>query len=316
MERFDFLVLGGAGTHHIMKVDKIPDDDVSVYVQNPDYDQLFCGGTGFNVVYSLVKVSGRKTVLLTSSDRRNGEVALEKLKDSGVDISHIELVSGNCAGYIIEDDAGRRLTVLGGTHADIHGCEMPDELFENCNIAIFTIDEKVNVENFLEKLEEHKTPFAFCMRSDRTIFTDELLRRAVPQAKLLFCNEFEKSLLEEVLGLNSIADLLNNSNLELIAVTCGRKGAKLYEKNGRITQVSTTETKKVVDRIGAGDAFIAGYMFGYSEAMSPVECAKLGATLSSFVIEKVGCTTGSPTREALLERYYARSDVEESVQLH
>jgi adenosine kinase len=58
-----------------------------------------------------------------------------------------------------------------------------------------------------------------------------------------------------------------------------------------------------VDTAGSGDAYMAGFLYGYRRGRPVRENALLGSVLSSFVIEQEGCCTALPDEKAFLERY-------------
>ncbi|MBI4300428.1 MAG: carbohydrate kinase family protein [Chloroflexi bacterium] len=57
-----------------------------------------------------------------------------------------------------------------------------------------------------------------------------------------------------------------------------------------------------LEATGAGDAFAAGFLFGYLEGKGPVECGRLGHTEASFMLTKPGARSGLPNRAVLLNR--------------
>ena len=63
-----------------------------------------------------------------------------------------------------------------------------------------------------------------------------------------------------------------------------------------------------VDAVGAGDGFVAGFLYGMSRKKPLPVCAQYGSTLASFVIECDGSTTNLPDEEALLARNQTRPD--------
>ena len=46
--------------------------------------------------------------------------------------------------------------------------------------------------------------------------------------------------------------------------------------------------EKVTDTTGAGDAYTAGFLYGYSQGRSLPDCAALGSRCGSAVIQQVG----------------------------
>ena len=67
--------------------------------------------------------------------------------------------------------------------------------------------------------------------------------------------------------------------------------------------VSTAYVDKDFDGDGAGDGYVCGFLYGLVHGRSVHECALLGGTLSSFVLEKEGSITNLPTEAQLLARY-------------
>jgi sugar/nucleoside kinase (ribokinase family) len=46
--------------------------------------------------------------------------------------------------------------------------------------------------------------------------------------------------------------------------------------------------RKVVDTTGAGDAYVAGFLYGLANGKPLDECARLGTRCATGVIQKVG----------------------------
>jgi sugar/nucleoside kinase (ribokinase family) len=44
----------------------------------------------------------------------------------------------------------------------------------------------------------------------------------------------------------------------------------------------------IVDTTGAGDAYTAGFLYGYTQKKSLEECAKLGTFCATQVIQQIG----------------------------
>ncbi len=313
MKEYDFIVLGGMGCHYILKVDTIHRDDITCYVQNENFDELFFGGTGLNIAYNLAKL-GERCVLATTIQGPTLEKYEKVLDNIGISKEGLHYIQDQSKGIglIIEDENKNRLTLSGKfNQGERTPHPMDDALFEKSRMAILSIDNKDNILAFLDKLKKHKLPFAFSMRSDTTIFTKEVLTLAVPAAEVVFCNNFEKSIILDALGVSDITALFDYGSTKVIAVTDGKNGSDIWVKEaGGVSayHIETSPTQGDVDCTGAGDAYVAGFMHGYCHHKTPVECAQLGSTLSSFIIEKCGCITNSPSKESLYKRLITRKD--------
>ena len=58
---------------------------------------------------------------------------------------------------------------------------------------------------------------------------------------------------------------------------------------------------KAVDATGAGDAFMAGFMYGLYHDYCPEDCIRLGNVTGGYCVQAVGCLTRFPTEEELLK---------------
>jgi fructoselysine 6-kinase len=72
----------------------------------------------------------------------------------------------------------------------------------------------------------------------------------------------------------------------IVVVTRGEKGSIAYDGN-EFTEFGIIECD-VVDSMGAGDSYIAGFLMGILEEKSILECMKKGAQSSSETIGYFG----------------------------
>ncbi|WP_245632865.1 sugar kinase [Alicyclobacillus kakegawensis] len=86
-----------------------------------------------------------------------------------------------------------------------------------------------------------------------------------------------------------------------VVVKWGAEGAQVSE-GGRLTQVPACPVPRVVDTVGAGDGFNAGFIAGLMEGWPIEQAARLGAVVGAYAVTRVGDHTGYPSRaEALAE---------------
>ena len=113
-----------------------------------------------------------------------------------------------------------------------------------------------------------------------------------------------------------MTDWFNLGKAKVIVTTLGKNGSRIFhkEEDGSVSVIEVPITKTAVGNVsavGAGDGFVAGFLYGYVNGKSLQLCGQLGSTLSSFVIEKEDSTTNLPTLEQLLERNNGRPDARE-----
>ena len=72
-----------------------------------------------------------------------------------------------------------------------------------------------------------------------------------------------------------------------MVITRGEKGAISILKN-EVTENNVEKNLDIKDLTGAGDLFAAGFLHGYLNNLSQIECLDKGREMSSKVIQQIG----------------------------
>ncbi len=96
------------------------------------------------------------------------------------------------------------------------------------------------------------------------------------------------------------AKKLREIGIEVIIITLGKDGALIISKDESFI-VPSYDVEKVKDTTGAGDAFSAGFMYGYimlndKTAQTLAKCAKIGNFIAGKCIQKLGALNGIPSK--------------------
>ncbi len=124
-------------------------------------------------------------------------------------------------------------------------------------------------------------------------------------ANILKLNDEELITLSGLLNIpngleNSLLSYLKKTfNLELIILTKGSEGSKLY-KNRDTNSTLTGAPLKVRDTVGAGDAFTAAIATGLCKGLPLTETHRLATRVASIVCEHPGATPKLPLLKDLL----------------
>ncbi|MEU8225607.1 sugar kinase [Kribbella sp. NPDC048915] len=128
------------------------------------------------------------------------------------------------------------------------------------------------------------------------------LRELLPQIHTVFASDDELDLLTD--ADDPIADLLRT--VTTVVVTAGAKGAWCHTTgptSGEPTEGQTIHAPAlhvtVVDSIGAGDAFVSGYLSATLDNLSPQECLHRATTSGAFCVTAYGDWESLPTRQDL-----------------
>jgi len=308
-----FIISGYTAANFIIRVHNLPKVGMTEIVQNKDNSTLYYGGNGLNVAVYLAKLGMTAMPIIRGGTDYEAQGYPKFLAENGVSSKAISIINEDATPvcYMAEDDNNDHMTFFypGSMDGKYAPESYDDAYFEQTDWAVMTVASKADNQAFLNSVKKHKLPMAFVMRPDPNAFPPEFLDKVLHEAKLVFMNEMEQGYIKKILGYEPAEELLKNGKADAVIVTHGPKGCIIFSMDtGEIRSCSVPATKpdEVVDTTGAGDSFLAGFLYGVVNGRSFTDAAKFGATVSSFIIEAPGCLTNVPTEQQMLERLKTR----------
>lgn len=303
----DFLTSGYVSMDHMVKIKSPARIGFTSLIANKTNMDIYYGGCSVNIAYALCRLGLSAMPILRVGDdyETNGFKAF--LENGNVPTDAVSRVPGERTSvcYLLQDNMGQHITLFyPGAMDGIHSKPLDDSLFEDAGMGVLTVGARCDNEEFFHKCKQHGVPLVFGMKGDMDAFPPDFLDELLHYCKIIFTNECERDSIEKIFG-KDILTLFDEGNAEIIVTTLGRDGSRCYTKTPHgIEQVEIPicDCAKVEDTTGSGDAFMAGFLYGYHGGLSTEQCAKLGTVLSSFIIEKEGCCTNAPTLPELEER--------------
>ncbi|EEG54832.1 fructoselysine 6-kinase, partial [Enterocloster asparagiformis] len=203
----------------------------------------------------------------------------EKIAEKGVDVSHIRFMEGNTAITHVELVDGER--VFGeyeeGVLADF---KLTDEEIDFlCSHDMVVTGLWGNVHDDLAKIQARGVKVAF---DAATRPEDPAAVTAIPSVDYLFFATDDGDTPE----LRETMKQIKAKGPKLVITTLGEKGSIVYD--GEKYTTFGIIPCNVVDTMGAGDSFIAGFLKGILEEKPVEECMKMGAANSSVTLEYNG----------------------------
>ena len=99
--------------------------------------------------------------------------------------------------------------------------------------------------------------------------------------------------------LKEIKNILN-FGIDTLIVKRGEKGVKIYNSNGRSYEIDGFPIK-VLNVLGAGDAFASGFIYGYLKGWDLKKSCRMGNACGALVVLQPGCANFMPTLNETLE---------------
>lgn len=309
--KYDIITSGYISLDRIIKTKTQVRYGYTSIIENSDNARIYYGGCPTNIAYLAAKLGLRALPLIRVGEEDYRETGFyEYLKNGGVCLDAIEIIpnetTSNC--YMIADSNNNHITIFyPGAMDKKYAGSMKDEFFDETRLGVMTVGSYEDNVEFYSKCMKHNVPLVFGMKCDFDAFPEVFFRRVLFSSKIIFTNQGEREEIERMFELDGITELFEKGNAEIIVTTLGKNGSMYFQKTNEgiiSNRIEAAEFGKVIDTTGSGDAYMAGFLYGYANRMHVEECCKLGSVLSSFVIESVGCTTNAPTLEQFMERYH------------
>jgi len=255
------------------------------------------GGSAANTVAGLAALGGVAAYIGKVADDQLGTVFTHDIRAVGVTYDTAPLSGGlptaRCLIFVTPDAQRTMQTFLGAT-TQLGPEDLNHAYIENTKVLYlegYLWDQpraKTAMREAALKAREHGVKVsltlsdAFCV--DR--FRSEFLELAEHHVDILFANENEILSLYQV---SNFDDALQHvaGHCEIAALTRSEKGSVIV--NGKSTHViDAVKGVKVVDTTGAGDAYAAGFLYGYTQGKDLATCGRLGGMMAAEVISHMG----------------------------
>jgi adenosine kinase len=259
------------------------------------------GGVAGNIAYSL-GLLGENPILYAAINKAD-ENYITQLKKLGVDVDFVYYSPLPTAMFSVLTDSNN-CQVAGfypGAMGDANNLTINRFAEENVFVVISPHDPSQMVRQ-IEECKILKKRMCFDIGQQILALSQAELKKGIAAAELLILNDYEFGMLIKKSNLSK-TDILRP--LEVCVITLGEKGVEVYEKTKgyKPIKISAVKVNNVVDPTGAGDAFRAGFLYGYIRAWENQISAELGSCIASYAIENHGTQAHKFTWDLLEKRY-------------
>ena len=261
------------------------------------------GGVAGNIAYSLALL-GERPLVVASVGEDFGEYR-EWMERHSVDASGIvEIDDEFTASCFINTDKANNQIVAFYTGATAHAKNLSLEglgLGADDLVVISPTDPEA-MTRYADECRKLGVPFLFDPGKQTPRLDGEQILAGLNGASVLVGNDYEFAMMAQKTG-RSEAELIETAPLAV--VTRGEEGSTIYtdETDGQGVEIPIAPVTDVVDPTGAGDAYIAGLVFGLARRFSLPVVGRIAALTAAYAIEQRGCQEHHFTSAEFAERY-------------
>lgn len=259
-----------------IKLAAVGDNCMDVYDHT---GQAYPGGNPVNVAVYTMRLGGSASYTGVVGTDHYGPLMRSALSAKGVDVSHLKTAQGATAVSHVRIVDGDRVF---GEYEE--GVMTNFQLSEGdidflCSHDLVVTGLWGRVEGYLPQLKTRNTPVAFDFADQHT---HPILNEAIPYVDYAFFS-YDGGKEEE---LHAFLRTMQARGPKVVVATRGEQGSMAYD--GKIFYEYGIVPCQVVDTMGAGDSFIAGFLFGRLRGQSIPQCMALGAQSSSVTLQYSG----------------------------
>lgn len=297
MKKYDLLTVGGVGVDTIVNVGEMPVQYVDSKAVPPIYDYVAHTGNGVFLGSHFLGLQSKLIDFI--GDDAQGQLILKRYDQLGVDFSYMVHASGTRRSVNFVDRQGKRMSFYDPRHP--LELEMPREFYlpfirESDHIHL-------SIMNWCRKLYSDTEQLGIKVSTDLHDWDgkNEYHQDFALQSDLVFLSNTRiKKSFEAVMQ-----KIIEKGRAEAVVVMAGEDGSYvLARKTGKLCHLPSVNLgRKVVDTNGAGDSFVAAFLYGYFQGYDYLDCAILGNIAGAYAVSCPGTHEGFISREALLNHF-------------
>ncbi len=294
----------------------------------------FVGGSPLNIAVGCSRLGLNASLLSGVGRDKVGDFLLNFLEKEGVATENVPVINGtrssavvlgieppdrfplvyyrdNCADSQINIDhvlkAGienARLIEFSGTALNIEPTRsaafLAAEIAQKNNVPVM-LDLDFRADQWHDIRAFGVTSRAFMRNANIVLGTEEeILAAYLSDESQLNISHQQISAPEIVGDLNEAINGILQLGVDALIMKTGSRGAVVYLPDGTIQEVPGFPVD-VLNILGAGDAFAAGFIYGFLKGWDWYKCCRMGNACGAHVVTQIGCANFTPYEKDILE---------------
>lgn len=276
--------------------------------------QLMLGSSSAILAHNLSVLGSRVTFSSRVGNDLFADVCLQELMSAGVDVQRVvRTSSGSGTGItvILPLAETRRILTYPGAMFEMSLADLDLDFIAQANhfhLSSVFLHRKLldDIPNLFKEMKQRGLTTSLDTNDDPEDQWRGVVEDILPHVDILFCTEEEARKIAKV----EEAESFLASRVPVLAVKRGARGASVFAKGRRFDAPALPVG--VVDTVGAGDTFDAGFLHQWLRKSQPETCLGFGNLAAGLSVTRPGGTTAfrdSDHLASFFERYWLQGVV-------
>jgi ribokinase len=293
---FKITVIGSLVMDLVIKLEKFPKEGDTLFGDQINY---YLGGKGANQAYALTRLGANTEMIGMVGNDNFGKAFIDTFKKAGTKVSNIlvsDKVGTSLAVIQSNYKAENKIVVMHGANYEFSAKELKkvESVLKNSDLVITQLELRPEIEEAIIKLcAKFKVPVQLNPAPAYKLSKDILSK-----VTYITPNDLELSILTGMKtdtienAKNAVKKLLSLGPKNVIS-TLGGNGAMIGDKKG-IRHIPGFKVK-VVDTVGAGDAFNGGFAYAISKGYKIDDAVRFANAVGGLAVTKQGAFPSMPS---------------------
>jgi 2-dehydro-3-deoxygluconokinase len=273
---------------------------------------VHAAGAEANVAVGLARLGRSATYVGLVGDDGPGEIVTARLRAEGVDTTHLSVDPEARTGLMLRELRGLGPSQVSYWRTGSAGSRLGPEHIEDAEHVIgsagwlhltgitpaLSASACAAVDHALDLATAAAVPVSLDVNFRSRLWTEAQASAALtpllPRCDVVFGSPEEVGLLVDGDGAEALGHALIAAGAGHAVIKLGASGALSIDRTGTVVLARGRAVPSIVDPVGAGDAFVAGWLDAHLRGASDLDALALGNVCGAFTIAASGDQTGLP----------------------
>ncbi len=251
------------------------------------------GGGAVNTASTFAKLGLKTAAICRLGQDENGCQVIKNMKTKKIATEFVKKNTQHATGFsmiltVSNQEKEHIIFAHRGANDFLSSDDVPITRLNTDWLYVSSLPEN-NWDRIIRKAGRLQKPMAFNPGS-RQLADLKRLKTFLPKLEVLILNRDEASEFRKLKDIKGLIKYIHGLGPKLVVVTDGKAGAYVYD--GHKYYFMKSKATKVVDTVGAGDAFASAFTAGLIYAKTIKEALRWGMLNSASVISQIGAQNG------------------------